>query len=323
MLVTRIFPDIGQRLLVEAGLKVTVWKHDRPMNQDELIRETKNHNALFCTVSEKIDRRFLNACSHLDIISQFAVGYDNIDIAEATRLGIPVGYTPGAMTDATADTAFGLMIATSRKMFHMHMKIIEGKWSYFRPTGDLGIELKNKTLGIFGFGRIGLEMAKRCKGAYNMRIIYHDLFPNPDGEKEIKAEYVDFDTLLAQSDIISVHCSLTPETTRIFNREAFSKMKPDSIFINTSRGAVHNEPDLINVLKAGKIRGAGLDVTDPEPMQTDSPLLQMENVCILPHIGSATVEARDAMAKLAAENIIEYYRNKKVPHIVNPEVLNN
>ncbi|MFC2137560.1 2-hydroxyacid dehydrogenase [Bacteroidota bacterium] len=321
VLVSRIFPEIGKRLLEEAGLKVTAWTEDRPMTQDELIQEAKKHNALFCTVSERIDKRFLKECSHLDIISQFAVGYDNIDISEATKIGIPVGFAPGAMTDATADTAFGLMIATSRKMFYMHKKIIKGEWSYFKPTGNLGIELKNKTLGIFGLGRIGMEMAKRCKGAYNMKIIYHDLSRNPKGEQELNAEYVDFDTLLSQSDVISVHCSLNSETKEIFNKKAFGKMKLTSIFINTSRGMVHNEIDLIDALNAGNIWGAGLDVTNPEPMQSDNPLLQMENVSIVPHIGSATVEARNAMAILAAENIIEYYQNKRVPHIVNSEVM--
>lgn len=321
VLLSRMFPEIGRNLLTDAGFQVTEWNEERPMTQDELIMAAKNHHALFCTVSDKIDQRFFAECSHLDIVSQFAVGYDNIDITEATRLGIPVGYAPGAMTDATADTAFGLMIATSRKMFFNHKKIIRGEWGFFRPTGNLGIELKNKTLGVFGFGRIGVEMARRCKGAYQMNLIYHDLQRNRKGEEDLNATFVDFDTLLTQSDVISVHCSLSPETKEIFNQAAFEKMKPTSIFINTARGPVHNEEDLIVALKEGKIWGAGLDVTNPEPMNADNPLLEMENVCILPHIGSATIEARNAMATYAAQNIIEFYKNKRVPHIVNPEVL--
>ncbi|MBN2610022.1 MAG: D-glycerate dehydrogenase [Bacteroidales bacterium] len=318
---SRIFPECGINLLKEADFLVTEWNEDRPMTQNELIMEAKRHDALFCTVSDKIDKKFLNECSHLDIISQFAVGYDNIDVREATKLGIAVGYTPGAMTDATADIAFSLMIATARKMFYLHKRIINGRWDYFRPNSDLGIELKNKTLGIFGMGRIGMEMAHRCKGAYNMQVIYHDLNRNSAAEKELNARFVDFHSLLAQSDILSVHCQLSEQTRGIFNKEAFGRMKPTSVFINTSRGAVHHEKDLIEALDTGKIWGAGLDVTDPEPMHRDNPLLQMESVGVLPHIGSATVEARNAMSLMAAANIIGYYKDKNVPNLVNPEVL--
>ena len=323
VLITRIFPQMGAQLLKDAGFQVTAWENDRPMTQEELIENAKTHNALFCTLSDKIDKNFLQECSHLDIITQYAVGYDNIDIQEATKLGIPVGYTPGAMSDATADVAFGLMIATSRKMFYLHKKIISNEWSYFRPNANLGIELKNKTLGIYGLGRIGMEMARRCKGAYNMNIIYHNRTPNPQAENELQAEYVDFKSLLAKSDVLSVHSSLSNENKGIFNKSAFEQMKSTAIFINTSRGLVHNEIDLIDALNKGIIWGAGLDVTNPEPMQADNPLLEMENVTVLPHIGSATIEAREKMSKLAAENIIEYYQHKRVPHIVNPEVLKN
>ena len=323
ILVSRIFPAIGIELLQEAGFSITRWDKERPMTQHELIEKAKTHDALFCTLTEKIDKNFLNRCSHLDIISQFAVGYDNIEIPEATRLGIPIGYTPDAMSEATADIAFGLMIATARKMFYLHKSIIKGEWGYFRPNANLGMELKNKTLGVFGLGRIGMEMAKRCQGAYNMEILYHNRKPNPKAEKELGAESVDFKSLLRQSDIVSVHCSLTSETTGIFNKNAFSKMKPTAIFINTSRGLIHNETDLIQTLKTGQIWGAGLDVTNPEPMQSDNPLLSMENVTVLPHVGSGTIEARNEMARLAAINIIGFYKNHKVPNIVNPEALSN
>ncbi len=323
VLLTRMFPDIGAELLKEAGFFVTTWNEDRPMTQEELIKNSKMHNALFCTMTEKLDRKFFNECSHLDIISQFAVGYDNIDIVEATRLGIPVGYTPGVLSEATADIAFGLMIATSRKMVCMHKKIIKGEWKYFRPNADLGIEIKNKTLGIFGLGRIGTEMARRCKGAYNMKVIYHNRKPNLEAEQELQAEYVDFPSLLASSDVISVHCTLNRETQGVFNKDAFSQMKPTSIFINTSRGPIHNEVDLIQALKTGLIWGAGLDVTNPEPMLPDNPLLEMDNVTVLPHIGSANVETREKMARLAAGNIIEYYKKGQVTHIINPETMKN
>jgi len=319
--VSRIIPSIGTELLRKAGFSVTAWSEDRPMTQDELIEKAKTHDALYITATEKIDKKFLTECSHLDIISQFAVGYDNIDVGEATRLGIPIGFTPGAMSDATADIAFGLMIAASRKMFYLHKSIIKGEWTYFRPTANLGLELKNKTLGIYGLGRIGMEMAKRCVGAYTMKILYHNRKPNPEAELKFGAKLVDFKSLLSQSDVISVHCSLSVETKEIFNKTAFSQMKPTSIFINTSRGGVHHEADLMEALRSGMIWGAGLDVTNPEPMSQNNPLLHMENVAVLPHIGSATMEARDEMARLAAMNIIEFYVHKRVPHIVNPEAL--
>ena len=307
-------------MLKDAGFQVTAWNQDKPMTQEELIEKAKTHDALFCSSYDKIDVYFLNACSHLEIISQFSVGYDNIDVAEATRLGIPIGNAPNAMNDATADIAFGLMIAVSRKMFYMHQQIIDGNWTHFRPTANLGMELKNKTLGIVGLGRIGTEMAKRCKGAYNMKVIYNNTKPNKEAEQELDATYVDLKTLLSQSDVVSVHCALNESTKELFNKSAFNQMKPSAIFINTARGQVHNEPDLIAALKNKTIWGAGLDVTNPEPMQPDNPLLHMENVCVLPHIGSATVEARNEMARLAATNIIEFYKSGIVPNLVNPEV---
>jgi glyoxylate reductase len=321
ILVTRIFPETGIELMRKEGFNVTVWDHDWPMTQTELIARSLDSNALYCTVTENIDSHFLGKCSHLDIISQFAVGYDNIDIEEATRLGIPVGFTPDVLSDATADVAFGLMIAASRKMFHLHKTILRGRWDYFRPKAGLGIELKDKTLGIFGLGRIGMEMAKRCRGAYNMKIIYCNRHRNETAEKLLDARPVTMDRLLESSDVISVHCTLSDETKGLFDRHAFKKMKSTAIFVNTSRGAVHNEHDLAEALKKGIIWGAGLDVTNPEPMKPDNPLLDLENVAVLPHIGSATVETRNKMSLMAASNIIEYYKNRRVPNIINPDAL--
>jgi glyoxylate reductase len=321
--VTRDIPVVGIELLKKEGFSVFVWSHDRPVKAGELIEEGKKVNALITLMTDPVDVNFLNECRHLDIISQFAAGYDNINIPEATKLGIPIGYAPGAMSDATADTAFGLMIAVSRKMFYMHKTIAKGEWTFFRPNADLGIELKNKTLGIFGLGRIGLEMAIRCKGAYNMKIIYHNRRPNAEAEKVLNASLVSFDELLDQSDVLSVHSVLNDETRSIFNKNAFSKMKRDSIFINTARGGIHNEQDLLYALNEGIIWGAGLDVTNPEPMAANNPLLSMPNVAVLPHIGSATVEARNEMSRMAAVNIVEFYKHNNVPNIVNPEALNS
>lgn len=321
ILVTRLFPEVGLDLLEQEGFELSRWSEDRPMTPAELVENCQGHQALLCTVTEAIDRKFLDQCRHLDIISQFAVGYDNIDVDYATSLGIPIGNTPDVMTEATADIAFGLMIATARKMFFNHKLISNGDWGYFRPKGHLGMELAGKTLGVFGMGRIGMAMARRCRGAYDMDILYCSRNPYPDAEKELGARRMDFKDLLGLSDVVSAHCPLTPETSGIFDETGFKQMKSTAIFINTARGPVHNQADLITALADGEIWGAGLDVTDPEPMDKNNPLLSMENVCVLPHIGSATREARDGMSRLAAENIIEFYQTRTVPHVANPQVL--
>jgi len=319
--VTREIPGIGIELLRNEKFNVSVWPHDRPMTPDELIEEGKKVNAMLTLLTDSIDKNFLTECRQLDIISQYAAGYDNIDIAEATGLGIPIGYAPGAMSDATADVAFGLMIAVSRKMFYMHKSIAKGEWSYFKPKANLGFELKNKTLGIFGLGRIGMQMAIRCRGAYNMKVIYHNRTQNAEAEKLLNARFVSFDELLRESDVLSVHSSLNADNKGIFNKNAFSRMKPTSVFINTARGSIHNEEDLLDALMKEIIWGAGLDVTNPEPMSTNNPLLSMPNVAVLPHIGSASMEARNEMSRLAAINIIEFYKNNRVPNVINPQTL--
>ncbi|MEP6844605.1 MAG: D-glycerate dehydrogenase [Panacibacter sp.] len=319
--VSNTIPETGIDMLRAEGFTVSAWQGKTTVPNAVLIEEVNKCNALLCTGSEKLDENFFKECEHLEIISQFGVGYDNVNIAAATKFGIPFGNTPGVLNDATADIAFGLMIAVSRKMFFMHKKIAKGEWKHFSPKENLGIELKNKTLGVFGLGRIGMEMAKRCKGAYNMDIIYFNRKKNVEAETILEARLVSFDELLSQSDVLSVHSVLSKETKGIFNKDAFNKMKPSSIFINTSRGGLHNEEDLILALTTNKIWGAGLDVTNPEPMQKDNPLLDMENVAVVPHIGSATVEARNGMSRVAAENIISFYRNGHIPNLVNTEVM--
>lgn len=320
VLVSRRFPEVGIDLLEKSGFKLTCWSKDRPMTAEELAQNVKGHDALLCTLSDRIDEKLLKDNPGLEVISQFAVGYDNIDIDAATRLGIPVGFTPDVMSEATADIAFGLMIATARKMFFLHKTILEGKWGYFKPKGNLGMELRGKTLGIFGLGRIGMKMAQRCRGAYGMEIIYHNRSRNQEAEKGLDARWVSFDDLLEHSDVLSVHSLLSPATRGIFNWDAFKKMKSTALFINTARGPVHNEPDLIEALISKEIWGAGLDVTDPEPMVKDNPLLSMENVSVLPHVGSGTLEARENMSRLAAENIIEFYGTGRPPFMVNPDL---
>lgn len=318
--ITKKIPPVGIDLIEDAGYKVTVHPADKPLSQTELIAQCKQYDALLSAGFNKIDEHFLEECKNLKVISLFSVGYDNVDIKAATKLKIPVGNTPDVLSKATADIAFLLLQAVSRKAFFNYKKILDGKWQGFEPIADLGIQLDGKTLGIFGLGNIGFEMAKRCKGAFDMRIIYHNRSRNKEAEEKLGATYVSFDELLQKSDVVSMHANLSPQTKSIFNKEAFAKMKPTAIFINTGRGSMHNEKDLKEALNNNIIWGAGLDVTDPEPMDKNNPLLFMPNVCVLPHIGSNTKEARDAMATLAANNIIAGLRGERLPTIVNMEV---
>ncbi len=318
--VTRIISDSALQMMKDAGIEIIQWTEKRDLTAEELIHYCKHVDALLSAGGNRIDKSFLNACSHLKVISLHSVGYDKVDVPAATALKIPVGNTPGVLSDATADIAFLLILAVSRKAFYMYNTIIGGKWGFFEPTANLGIEIRNKTLGIFGLGKIGFELASRCASAFHMKIIYHNRNRNEMAEKELNAAWVSFEDLLKQSDVLSVHTSLTEQTTGKFNKAVFVKMKRTSIFINTARGAIHNEPDLIDALQNGIIWGAGLDVTDPEPMESNNPLLQMPNVSVLPHIGSATEETRNAMAVIAAENVIAGLKGKRLPFAVNPEV---
>src|SRR5579862_2705999 len=258
--ITRLIPEEGIRIMKEAGIEFTQWTERRDVPQHELIEICKNYDALISVGQDNINKKFLNACSHLKTIAQMAVGFDNIDIPEATRLRIPIGNTPGVLSNATADVAFLLMLMVSRKAIFMHKKIIRGEWNFYEPTDNLGIEVYGKTLGILGLGKIGYEMAKRSAKAFDMKIIYHNRGNNFLAEKALNAQKVSFEELLEQSDVLSVHTALTPETKNIFDLSAFSKMKNNSIFINTARGAIHNETDLIKALNEHMIWGAGLDV---------------------------------------------------------------
>jgi lactate dehydrogenase-like 2-hydroxyacid dehydrogenase len=318
--ITRPIPEVGLKLLREAGLNFTQWTEKRELTPDELIAHSKDVDALMSVGPNKINKRFLEASRHLKVVALHAVGFDNVEVPEATRLGIPIGNTPGVLSGATADTSFLLMLAVSRKAFFHHKRIARGDWKFFEPKANLGIELQGKTLGVYGLGKIGTEMAKRCVGAYSMKVIYHNRHRNEKGEKETGAAYVSFEELLQQSDVLSVHTALTAETRGVFNLGNFMKMKPNAIFINAARGSIHNEADLKQALEQGMIWGAGLDVTQPEPMDPNNPLLDMPNVAVLPHIGSATEETRDAMSRLAVQNIIAALKGERIPHPVNPEV---
>ncbi len=320
VLITREIADVALKALSDAGLTYVQYTGKVNLTQPELIEMCRDFDAFISVGRNKLDAHFLNTCKHLKAISLLSAGYDNVDVDVANKLKRPIGHTPGVVSGATADVAFLLMLSVSRNAFYLHNSIAKGNWGFFEPTANLGIELNGKTLGIFGLGKIGFELAKKCSAAYNMNIIYHNRTRNNEAEQAFGAKAVSFDELLSESDVLSIHAGLSSETEGLFNKEAFTKMKPSSIFINTARGAIHNEQDLYEALKHKTIWGAGIDVTNPEPMLPDNPLLSMPHVCVLPHIGTATVETRNAMALIAAQNIIECLKGNPMPHVINPEV---
>lgn len=318
--ITRVIPEAGLQRLREAGHSYTIYDGRTEMTREALLEACSGHDALISSGPNKLDEAFFAATGNLRAISLLSAGFDNVDVEAANRHGVPVGHTPGVLNQATANTAFLLMLAVSRNALGAYRRILSGDWGFFEPTANLGQELQGKTLGIFGMGRIGAELGRLCRGAFGMQILYHNRNRNHEAEAALDARYVSFDELLAQSDVISLHANLSEETRGRFDAAAFSKMKSSSIFINTARGAMHNELHLIAALEAGSIWGAGLDVTNPEPMHADNPLLQMDRVVVLPHIGSATAETRAAMAVCAADNIIAGLAGGKMPAAINPEV---
>jgi len=320
ILITNEIPEAGMSYLHNAGVPFDVYKGEQPLTPTQLIESSQVYDALFIAASDKLDRHFFESCRHLKAIALMSVGFDHVDLAAATEQGIPVSNTPDVLNKATSDIAFLLMLSVSRDAFNRHKSIEDGDWKGFGSNRNLGIELYGKTLGVFGLGRIGIEMALKAKSAYQMKIIYHNRKPNLEAEELVDAHYVSFEELLSQSDVISVHANLTDQTKETFNATAFEKMKSSSIFINTARGGIHNEQDLIQALQDQTIWGAGLDVTNPEPMASDSPLLRMPHVCVLPHLGSATVETRNAMATLAAKNLVAALNGEQMPQVINKEV---
>lgn len=313
VLINREVPQVVYQLLSKENIEYSIWNKEQNPTTEEILDLSKDIQGILSAGMFKMEAHFMEQAQHLKVISLLSVGYDHVDLNAAKQFGIKIGNTPNVLSNATADTAFLLLLATSRKAFHHYRRITEDNWGMFKPTEGLGIELYGKTLGIFGLGKIGLEMAKRCAAAYQMKIIYHNRNRNLEAEKELNATYVSFDELVAQSDVISAHSALTVETRGIFNLDIFKKMKPNAIFINTGRGGLHVETDLITALENKIIWGAGLDVFEHEPTPSTNPLLYMENVCCLPHIGSATEETRNAMAKLATENLIAALKGLPMP----------
>lgn len=298
--ITKPILDTAIAMLQSEGHEVVIHNNGTPINKETLYREARKSDALITMLSDNIDREFLSANNHLRVISNYAVGFNNIDIQAATELGIKIGNTPDVLTEATADLALSLLLNVSRKVNESMRSIEEGNWTDWEPLGFIGQSLRGKTLGVFGAGRIGQCFADTCRNAFGMKVIYC----SRTEKKDFYATKVEFDQLLTQSDVISVHCDLNEETKDLFNQKAFNKMKSTSIFINTARGQIHNERDLERAIKDEVIWGAGLDVTNPEPLAKSSPLLPLQNVVITPHIGSATLSARTQMCELVATNIL-------------------
>jgi lactate dehydrogenase-like 2-hydroxyacid dehydrogenase len=279
----------------------------------QLDHYASESDALITMLSDQMDENFLKRNQHLKVIANFAVGFNNIDLKAANSYGIRVGNTPGVLTNATADLALTLLMATSRNLIAAHNNVINHQWKQWEPQGFLGVELKGKTLGIFGAGRIGKAFAHKCFNALGMKIIYHSQTVKPQFEKEYHAKYVDFPTLLSESDVLSLHAPLTDKTDGMMGEKQFAMMKDSAIFINTARGQMHDEQALLNAINGKKLFAAGLDVTTIEPLPADFPLRGHPKILILPHIGSATLETREQMAKLCADNVQSAFTGQPMP----------
>jgi glyoxylate reductase len=283
------------------------------------LKRVRGIDGLLCLLTDKIDGEMMDeAGPHLRVISNHAVGFDNIDVPAATARKIPVGNTPDVLTDATADFAFALMLAVARRIPESERYVHAGNWKTWGPMTLLGVDIKGATLGLVGFGRIGKAVARRAVG-FDMRVIYYDPSekkPDPD----LKATPVDFETLLEESDFISLHTPLTPDTRYLIDSEALSKMKPNAVLVNTARGPIVEPEALYDALKEKRIFGAGLDVTDPEPLPLDSPLLTLDNVIVVPHVASASTSSRAQMSWMAAQNLIAGLKGERLLNCVNPQV---
>ncbi len=317
ILVTRIIPEIGIKLL-KNHFAVEVNKRERDLSQDELLRKLRNAFGVVAMMANKFDRKTISKLHGLRVISNFAVGYDNVDVKAATEKGIAVTNTPGVLTDATADLAFGLLLATARRIAEGDRLVRRGKFSGWTPMTMLGNEVSRKTIGIIGAGRIGTAVAKRASG-FGMKILYFSRRINDEMEK-MGGRLVELEELLKQSDFVSVNVPLNNVTRGLIGKKEIGLMKASSVLINTARGEVLDEDVLINALKKKRIAGAGLDVYKGEP-KVNKGFLKLENVVLAPHLGSATFETHAKMAEMAALNAIAILRGEAPPAIVNPGVL--
>lgn len=316
--VTRKIPEPGLELLRAECETVEVNSEDRCLTREEMLEKVRGRDGILCLLTDTIDEEVLRAAEGARGFANYAVGYNNIDIEKATELGFVVTNTPGVLTDATADMAWTLLMAAARRVVESDAYMRAGNYRGWGPMLFLGADVTGKTLGIVGAGRIGTEMALRSRG-FNMRLLYCDPYNNETLETKLCARRVDFDELLAESDFVSVHVPLQEDTHHLFGAEQFRRMKRAAVFVNTSRGPVHDEAALVEALRTGEIAAAGLDVYEDEPAMKPG-LADLDNVVVCPHIASATVETRTRMATMAAENLLAILKGVRAPNCVNCEI---
>jgi glyoxylate reductase len=318
--ITRDLPERGLKKIKE-HFDAEVWPEYAPPPKKVIVDKVTAVDALVSLLSDKIDPEVFNAAPKLKIVSQLAVGFDNIDIAEATRRGIYVTNTPEVLTDTTADFAWALLMAIARRVAEADKYVRTGKWKVgWHPAMLSGRDIYGATIGIIGAGRIGYAVAKRAKG-FDMSVLFYDVIPRPEMEKDFRAKKVDLDTLLKESDFVSVHVPLMKETHHLVNAQKLSLMKKTAYLINNSRGPVVDEKALYEALRKGQIAGAGLDVFEQEPTPVDNPLLKLDNVVVAPHISSASLETRAKMSEMVAENLVAFFEGKRPPNLVNSDVI--
>lgn len=316
--VSRIIPGLQA---VQEQTNADVWPDELPPPRDELLRRVEGVDGVLAMVTDAVNEELLDrAGSQLKVVSNFAVGFDNIDVAACTRRGVAVGNTAGVLTETTADGAFALLMAIARRLPEDYDYVRHGKWRAWVPMLLPGQDIHHATLGIIGFGRIGREVAKRARG-FDMNVVYYSPHAAPlDEEARLGARRASLDEVLSQSDFITLHVTLTPETHHMMNRETFAKMKPTAMLINTARGPVVDPDDLYDALKNGVIAAAGLDVTEPEPIPVDHKLLTLPNCLIVPHVASGTVATRGRMADVSTRNLLAGLKREPLMSWVNPEV---
>ncbi|HQD39782.1 MAG: D-glycerate dehydrogenase [Firmicutes bacterium] len=318
--VTRRIPEPGLEMLREK-CEVEVNPEDRVLTKEEIIEGVKGKDALLCLLTDDIDEEIMDANPNLKVISNYAVGFNNIKVEEATKRGLPVTNTPGVLTETTADMAWALLMAVGRRIVESDKFTRAGKFKGWGPMLLLGYDIYGKTLGLVGLGRIGEAMVKRAHG-FDMKVLYYDANRrSPEDEKELGIEYRELDQLLAESDYVSLHVPLLPSTHHLIGERELGLMKKTGILINTARGPVVDEKALVKALQDGEIAGAGLDVYENEPA-LEPGLIDLDNVVLAPHTASATRETRTKMATMAAENLLAALEGKIPPNIVNPEVYN-
>lgn len=317
--ITRRIPEPALAMLREA-CEVRLWDDEEtPVPRDVLEREIADVDGLYCLLTERVDEALLSRATRLRVISQMAVGYNNIDVEAATRRGIVVTNTPDVLTETTADLTFALLLATARRLVESSEFLRRGDWKTWSPLLLTGQDVYGATLGIIGLGRIGEAVARRAKG-FAMNVLYHNRSRKPSAEQELGVVYADLDELLRRSDFVCIMTPYTPETRQLIGARELSLMKPTAVLINTARGGIVDEDALYHALRNSQIWAAGLDVFEQEPVPLDHPLLTLSNVVALPHIGSASVGTRVRMATLAAENLLAALTGSMPPNAVNPQV---